>query len=67
MHILVFDMQNCTGGVNQDCIADNPGEEWRCFVTQVSDTLAMTDLIQLPFLVCLLLHQNSNICIKPSI
>ena len=38
MHILVFDMQNCIGGVNQDCVADNPDEEWKCFFAQVSDT-----------------------------
>ena len=33
--LLVFDMQNCSGGVNQDCIAANPTEEWRCFMAQV--------------------------------
>ena len=32
-------MQNCAGGVNQDCIAANPGEEWKCFMAQVSKTL----------------------------
>ncbi|KAH3757913.1 Pectinacetylesterase family protein [Pelomyxa schiedti] len=26
----VFNMQNCTAGVDQDCIAAFPGEEWRC-------------------------------------
>ena len=29
-------MQNCMGGVNQDCIAANTGEEWKCFMAQVS-------------------------------
>jgi len=28
-------MQNCKGGVNQDCIAANPTEEWKCFMAQV--------------------------------
>ena len=32
----VFKMQNCSGGVNSDCIAAaNPGEEWMCFFAQV--------------------------------
>ncbi|XP_065887895.1 uncharacterized protein [Dysidea avara] len=30
----VYKMQNCTGGVNQDCIAANPTEEWKCFMAQ---------------------------------
>jgi hypothetical protein len=31
----VFKMQNCSGGVNSDCIAAaNPGEEWMCFFAQ---------------------------------
>ena len=29
-------MQNCSGGVNQDCIqAQQLGEEWKCFFAQV--------------------------------
>ena len=32
---LVFNMQKCMGGVNQDCIAANTGEEWKCFMAQV--------------------------------
>ena len=34
---LVFEMHNCTGGVNQNCIAAYPGEEWKCFMAQVSN------------------------------
>ncbi|XP_065887728.1 uncharacterized protein [Dysidea avara] len=30
----VYKMQNCKGGVNQDCIAANPTEEWKCFMAQ---------------------------------
>jgi len=33
--LLVFEMQNCRSGVNQDCIAANPKEEWKCFMAQV--------------------------------
>ena len=32
-------MQNCVGGVNQDCVKANRGEEWKCFMAQVSDIL----------------------------
>ena len=32
---LVFNMQKCMDGVNQDCIAANTGEEWKCFMAQV--------------------------------
>ena len=32
---LVFNMQKCMDGVNQDCIAANSGEEWKCFMAQV--------------------------------
>ena len=28
-------MQKCMDGVNQDCIAANTGEEWKCFMAQV--------------------------------
>jgi len=28
-------MQNCKSGVNQDCIAANPTEEWKCIIAQV--------------------------------
>ncbi|XP_065886637.1 uncharacterized protein [Dysidea avara] len=30
----VYKMQNCTGGVDQDCIAANPTEEWKCCMAQ---------------------------------
>lgn len=30
----VFKMQNCSDGVNSDCIAAYPGEEWKCFFPQ---------------------------------
>ena len=33
--LLVFKMQNCRSGVNQDCLAANPEEEWKCFMAQV--------------------------------
>ena len=34
---LVFNMQQCMDGVNQDCIAayTAAGEEWKCFMAQV--------------------------------
>ena len=32
-------MQKCMDGVNQDCIAANPSEEWKCFMAQVSGTI----------------------------
>ena len=35
---LVFNMQKCMDGVNQDCIAANTGEEWKCFMAQVRVT-----------------------------
>ena len=34
---VVFNMQKCMGGVNQDCITANAGEEWKCFMAQVSE------------------------------
>ena len=30
-------MQNCSGGVNQDCIKANPTEEWKCFFAQYTE------------------------------
>ncbi|XP_064394259.1 uncharacterized protein LOC135341593 [Halichondria panicea] len=35
----VFKMQNCAGGVNQDCVKDlSPkGEEWKCFFPQYTE------------------------------
>ena len=35
--ILVFNMQNCSDGVNQDCIGAYKGtnETWKCFMAQV--------------------------------
>ena len=33
---VVFKMQNCSDGVNSDCIAAYPGEEWKCFFPQVN-------------------------------
>ena len=30
-------MHNCTGAVNQDCIAAYPGEEWKCYMAQVNN------------------------------
>ena len=34
---LVFNMQNCSGGVDQDCINayEGTGETWKCFMAQV--------------------------------
>ena len=32
----MYNMQNCSGGVNLDCVAANPGQEWMCFFAQVS-------------------------------
>ena len=32
---VVYNMQNCSGGVNSDCVAANPGQEWMCFFAQV--------------------------------
>ena len=34
--IVVFKMQNCTGGVNQDCINANSNGTWKCMMAQVS-------------------------------
>ena len=34
--LLVYKMQNCSGGVNQDCIkSQQMGEDWKCFFAQV--------------------------------
>ena len=58
---LVFNMQQCMDGVNQDCIAANTGEEWKCFMAQVrvnNTPVYVTDywsLVHLPS------HQNSNV------
>ena len=64
---LVFNMQKCMDGVNQDCIAANPSEEWKCFMAQVSDTpinYVITPDLQLTILVHLPSHQDSNILTK---
>jgi len=43
----VFEMQNCTGGVPQACIAaQKPGEEWRCIFAQ-----EVHPFIQSPFFI----------------
>ena len=31
----VFHLQNCSGGVNQDCILAHKGAEWKCIFPQV--------------------------------
>uniref|UniRef100_A0A7S2VUL2 Pectin acetylesterase n=1 Tax=Norrisiella sphaerica TaxID=552664 RepID=A0A7S2VUL2_9EUKA len=32
----VFEMQNCTNGVNSQCVANHEGEEWRCMFANES-------------------------------
>lgn len=45
----VYKMQNCTGGLNQDCVrAYSPqGEEWRCFFAQYSEVYIKSRLFGL--------------------
>ena len=46
---LVFKMQNCVGGVNQDCVKDYTakGEDWRCFFPQYTEPYIKSKLFAL--------------------
>ena len=35
INVLIFNLRKCMDGINQDCIAANTGEEWKCFMAQV--------------------------------
>lgn len=42
----VFQMQNCSGGVNQECIRANKGSEWKCFFAQYTFPFLKTPIFQ---------------------
>lgn len=49
---IVFNLQNCSGGVDQDCIAayEPTNETWKCFMAQVYNNYHnMTDIFLCSF------------------